>query len=196
VKARVGQNREDIAREINRCRKGGGREQDCGEQTREHRRHVKLNLPHALVRHFDRPATHGETVFPRKNEMNGGAVSAHPLRRQACRFTRTDIPRVGDIRRCPRPPRLRRVVDRESPRVAGVRPKACLHPKIALQPRAIADTGTIATCTVLENSAAATYIASPHCGTCHIDSFEKLIGIPLANTILSNPRKHHAVARS
>src|ERR1700722_2413805 len=75
-----------------------------------------------LLRTGDRQArfANGEVVIPGKYQIEGLAIAAHPLGREAGRVTGADIPFLRKVHGRPWPPRLRGVVNGEAPFKAGV----------------------------------------------------------------------------
>ena len=76
------------------------------------------------------------------------AVGAHPLGGETARLARADVPGFGEVRRGPRPPRLRGVIDSEPAAKSGVVAGQDLAPEVPLEARIVTDAGSIATALV------------------------------------------------
>src|SRR5262249_13840868 len=117
-------------------------------------------LPFAAVtRHAERRLPEGAAIAAREDQIQGLAVRAHPLRREAARLARVDVPgrRVGHGR--PRPPGLRGVEDTEPGPDLPVR--ARLAEQVALQPGVVTDRHPVALPRVGERGAPRRHVRRP-----------------------------------
>ena len=105
---------------------------------------------------------HGKAVLAGKHQVDSSAVAAHPLRGQAGRFSRTDVPLRREKNSCPRSPRLGSIVNPEAAFEASVVPGARLTPEVSSQRGVVADRRPIALTFVSENGSTSVDVPMPN----------------------------------